>query len=124
MSRTVSPATGIPYGVQRVCAAWEQARSTFYHRQQRIKAAPQTPVPRKRGPKPRISDEALLERIRADLAASRFHGEGHRAVHRRLRYRHGIRVARGRVLDLMRDHNLLSPYRGRRKKPRATNNED
>jgi hypothetical protein len=35
MSRTISVSTGTPYGLERVCAVWEQARSTFYERQDR-----------------------------------------------------------------------------------------
>ena len=41
------------------------------------------------------------------------HGEGHRKVHARLRILDGIRVARTRVLRVMRAHGLLSPHRGR-----------
>ena len=48
-----------------------------------------------------------------DLARSPFHGEGHRKVHARLRILDGIRVARTRVLRVMRAHGLLSPHRGR-----------
>ena len=36
MSRTISVATRTAYGVERVCDVWEQARSTFYDRQQRV----------------------------------------------------------------------------------------
>ena len=50
---------------------------------------------------------------RADLARSPFQGEGHRKVHARLRILDGIRVARTRVLRVMRTHGLLSPHRGR-----------
>ena len=39
------------------------------------------------------------------------HGEGHRKVHARLRILDGIRVARTRVLRVMRAHGLLSPHR-------------
>lgn len=119
MSRTISPATGTPYGVERVCRAWEQARSTFYARQKRQQEPDEAPTPKKRGPKPTVDDAALLELIHADLAGSRFHGEGHRPVYRRLRYRQGIRAGRMRVLRVMREHNLLSPYRGRSKRSRA-----
>ena len=55
----------------------------------------------------------LLAVIRADLARSPFHGEGHRKVHARLRILDGIRVTRTRVLRVMRAHGLLSPHRGR-----------
>jgi hypothetical protein len=37
MSQTSSAETGKPYGVARVCHVWEQARSTFYARQERAK---------------------------------------------------------------------------------------
>ena len=65
------------------------------------------------GPPPRQSDAQLLAAIRTDLARSPFHGEGHRKVHARLRILDGIRVARTRVLRVMRAHGLLSPHRGR-----------
>jgi transposase InsO family protein len=68
----------------------------------------------KRGPKTALSDAALLELIQADLKASPFQGEGHRKVWARLRVRDGVKVGRRRVLRLMRENNLLSPYRGRR----------
>ncbi|HTP66492.1 MAG TPA: IS3 family transposase [Geobacteraceae bacterium] len=108
MSATISPATGKTYGVQRVCAAWEVPRSSFYGRQSR-KAV--TLVPLKRGPKTPLSDDELLDLIRIDLATSTFIGEGHRKVWGRLRFVKGIKVGRKRVLRLMREDNLLSPHR-------------
>jgi len=60
-----------------------------------------------------VSDDALLGAIRADLARSPWHGQGHRKVWARLRVIDGIRVARKRVLRLMRDNGLLSPHRAR-----------
>lgn len=117
MSAATSPATGRRYGVQRVCAAWNVPRSSFYHHRQCM-TQPRPPA-RRRGPKPTISEEALLEALRADLAASPFVGEGHRKVWARLRVLRDIRVARKRVLRLMRDHGLLSPYRRRGGGPRA-----
>ena len=62
---------------------------------------------------PTVSDATLLEAIQADLDRSPFPGEGHRKVHARLRILDGIRVARTRVLRVMRAHKLLSPHRGR-----------
>jgi len=109
MSQTISPGADRLYGIQRVCAVWEQARSSFYHAS---RLAPQ-PVPRRRGPRPLISDEELLVLIRHDLATSPFTGEGHRKVWGRLRYRDGLRVTRKRVLRLMRENHLLSPHRNR-----------
>ncbi len=73
---------------------------------------------RPRGPAPALSGEQLLAAIRADLARSPFQGEGHRKVHARLRILDGIRVARTRVLRVMRAHGLLSPHRGRQGNPK------
>ena len=54
-----------------------------------------------------------------DLARSPFQGEGHRKVHARLRILDGVRVARTRVLRVMRAQGLLSPHRGRQGDPKA-----
>jgi len=114
MSATISPAAGQPYGVERVCRVFEYPRSSFYNRQavERIPEA-ERPVPLKRGPKTPLSDDELLVEIRDDLEASPFHGEGHRKVRARLKVLRGIRVSNKRVLRLMRENRLLSPYRGR-----------
>jgi putative transposase len=56
------------------------------------------------GPMP---DLALLTAIRAVLADTPFHGEGHRKVWARLRLR-GVRTSKRRVLRLMRENNLLN----------------
>jgi putative transposase len=114
MAAVTSPATGRRYGVARVCHVWEVPRSSFYAAQQAgaAEARPKS-SPARRGPKPTISDENLLAAIRADLARSPWTGEGHRKVWARLRTLDGIRVARKRVLRLMREHHLLSPHRAR-----------
>jgi len=117
MSAATSPSTGRRYGVKRVCDAWDVPRSSFYHHQRAAKPAP---APRRRGPKPAISDDALLAAIRADLARSPLTGEGHRkALAGACGSKDGIRVARKRVLRLMREHGLLSPYRHRPVEPNA-----
>lgn len=110
MSATTSPSTGRSYGIERVCRTWELPRSSFYA--QRVESKPAA-RPGKRGPKPKISDQELLDLIRADLAASPFQGEGHRKVWARLKVVGGVRVSRKRVLRLMREHALLSPHRVR-----------
>jgi putative transposase len=115
MSQTISPGAGKPYGVERVCALWEQARSSFYHAARSVAQA----APKRRGPKPSISDEFLLTMIRHDLATSPFTGEGHRKVWARLRVRDCVRVARKRILRLMRENRLLSPHRGRHQVSKA-----
>lgn len=108
MSATISAATGKPYGIQRVCDAWEMPRSSFYTRKAR---RIESPVLQKRGPKTLVSDDELLTLIREDLATSLFTGEGHRKVWARIRFVKGIKVGRKRVLRIMREENLLSPYR-------------
>jgi len=74
---------------------------------------PAAAPPQKRGPKTALSDSELLARIRADLARSPFQGEGHRKVWARLRVLDEVRVSRKRILRVMREHQLLSPYRSR-----------
>lgn len=108
MSAATSLETGKLYGVERVCTAWEEPRSSYYGRKARIAK----PVEhRKRGPKTTITDDELLALIRDDLATSRFIGEGHRKVYARLRFVKGHKIGRKRVLRIMREHNLLSPHR-------------
>ena len=109
------PGTGLAYGLQRVCAAWGFARSSFYAMKSRQQATAERPPAKRRGPKPSISDEALLVAIEADLEASPWEGEGHRKVWARLRVCRGIRVSRKRGLRVMRENNLLSPHRCRRR---------
>jgi putative transposase len=114
MSAATSAATGQLYGVQRVCDAWEVPRSTYYASKLRQRVAP---VPMKRGPKTLVSDTELLELIREDLATTLFTGEGHRKVWGRIRFVKGIKVSRKRVLRIMREENLLSPYRVAKGRP-------
>jgi putative transposase len=111
MAAAISPGAGRAYGVARVCDGFGVARSSFYAwRLQQERTGP-TPPPSRRGPKPAISDSAVLSAIRADLARSPWIGEGHRKVWARLRVLDGLRVARKRVLRLMRENGLLSPHR-------------
>jgi len=113
MAETISPSTGRRYGIAQVCRIWDVPRSSFYADRRRADATTK-PVPaQRRGPKPAVSDDTLLAAIRADLARSPWHGEGHRKVWARLRVMDGVRVARKRVLRLMREHALLSPHRAR-----------
>jgi len=115
MSQTVSPSTGRPYGLARVCRAWRVARATVY----RHRAPPRAEPPRRPGPVGPMPDTALVEAIRAVLAASPFHGEGHRKVWARLRHA-GVRTSKRRVLRLMGEHGLLAPSRvGSPRGPRA-----
>ena len=58
MSAATSPGTGLAYGLRRVCAAWGMARSSFYAMTSGQHA--EQPPAKRRGPKPAISDQALL----------------------------------------------------------------
>ena len=119
MSATTSATTGRRYGLERVCRMWERSRSALYARRARLQRQERGARPARRGPTPALSDARLLAAIRRDLARSPFQGEGHRKVHARLRILDGVRVARTRVLRVMRAHGLLSPHRGRQGDPQA-----
>jgi transposase InsO family protein len=115
MSRVPSPVTGKSYGLATVCRVWRLARSGVYRRLSPTPAAP----PQRRGPTGAMTDAALTAAIRAVLAASPFHGEGHRKVWARLRLA-GTRTSLRRVLRLMRENDLLAPSRvGSARGPRA-----
>ena len=101
----MSPTTGRRYPVTMICAMWRVARSSAY-----AKAPDRAAPPGKRGPPTALDDGTLVEAMRAVLAASPFHTEGHRKVRARLRAR-GIVAGRHRVLRLMRAHRLLAPTR-------------
>ena len=81
MSRTISPSSRKPYGLALVCRVWAASRATVY----RHRVPPWAGSPRRPGPVGSMPDAALLQAIRAILAASPFHGEGHRKVWARLR---------------------------------------
>jgi putative transposase len=115
VSRTVSPSSARPYGLARVCRVWRTARSTVY----RHREPPREVPPRRPGPVGPMPDAGLVAAIRAVLAASPFHGEGHRKVWARLRHG-GVRTSKRRVLRLMGAHGLLAPSRvGSPRGPRA-----
>lgn len=106
MSDRISPQTKLKYGIEMTCKVWKFSRSTFYHSRKRI-LEPKD----KRGRLPSISDDDLIQEIKEDIKNSHFHGEGHKKIHARLRRFRGIKVGRNRILNLMRRHKMLSPYR-------------
>jgi len=103
----VSPATQRTYPLTMICAVYRVPRSSVYALPPRF--GPPAPAS-KPGPKTRHSDAAVVEAIRAVLAACPFHGEGYRKIRARLAYR-GLRLGGKRVLRLMRLHGLLAPRR-------------
>ena len=107
MSQQTSPSTQARYGITRVLQVWELPRATFYA-QRRRRAQPATG---RRGRTPTLDDAALLVQIRAVIAESPFHGEGHRKIWARLRALKGVRTSMRRVLRVMREAELLAPVR-------------
>lgn len=107
MSRRTSTSTGRPFGVTRVVRVWDLPRSTFYAQ----RARRTSPATARRGRPPQIDDATLLVHIRAVIAASPFHGEGHRKIWARLRVLKAVRTSMRRVLRVMRAADLLSPAR-------------
>jgi putative transposase len=107
MSHQASPSTQERYGITRVLQVWELPRSTFYA-QRRRRAQPATG---RRGRTPTLDDVALLVQIRAVIAESPFHGEGHRKIWARLRMLKGVRTSMRRVLRVTREAELLAPAR-------------
>ena len=104
MSRALSPAAASPmaWPASAGSGGWRAPPSTGI--------ATRSPTGRAAGPVGPMPDAALVAAIRAVLAASPFHGEGHRKVWARLRVE-GIRTSKRRVLRLMREHDLLAPSR-------------
>lgn len=119
MSAVRSPAANLVYGIERVCSAWEQPRSTYYARLARASAPIVSSGPKqKRGPKTELSDDDLLESICQAIENSPFEGEGYRKIWAYLKYGVSkLRVGHNRVLRLMRENELLSPYRQRKADP-------
>lgn len=68
-----------------------------------------------RGPSPKYSDAQVLQEIRVILAESPFYGEGYKKITQRLHNR-GIVVGKERVLRILRENQLLSPYRAKTNK--------
>lgn len=65
---------------------------------------------RRRGKKPILSDAQVLEAIHQAIAESPFVSEGYIKIWIRMK-RKGLVASRGRILRIMRDNGLLSPYR-------------
>jgi hypothetical protein len=110
---TISPATGRRHGVTRVRQTWQVPRSSYRAANAATTAEPRPGPALRRGPKPVVAGAELLAAVQADPERSPWAGEGHRKVWARLRTRDRIRVARKRVLRLMREHHLPSPHRAR-----------
>ena len=96
-------------GLARVCRVWDIARAGMYRRRRAANLL--APPPRRPGPQGSMPDAALVEEIRAMLAAGPFHGEGYRKIWARLCHK-GVPTSKERVRRLMRE-NALSADTGR-----------
>ena len=75
MSRAASPVSGRPYGLARVARVWRLSRATVYRHRVGGGAAAWT-VRTRPGPVGACPDAELVGHIRAQILASRLHGEG------------------------------------------------
>ena len=107
MSQTLSPATGLRYGLARVARVWRLSRATLYRHRATDGAAARS-RPARPGPAGACSDAELVGHIRARILGSRLHGEGYRKIWARLRHA-GLRTAARRVRRLMRQHGMRQP---------------
>lgn len=107
-------------GLARTCRAWQGAHSTVDGQRAQVAMPPeQRRAPHWRGPRTAVTDSELTTRIQTLLTPANFYGEGHRTVWTR-QHLQGVRIAKGRVLRLRRQANLLAPQRvGEPHGPRA-----
>ncbi len=110
MSAATPTCPGSRYGIERVCRVLEFPRPAICAKRAGESQKAIGLRRKRRGPEPKVSDERLLETIRADLAGSPFVGQGDRKPWAWLPLA-GIRFSRARVLRLMRDNQLLSSHR-------------
>jgi len=79
-----------------------------------------TPKTGKRGRKPKHTDEEVLQEIKTEIKKSTFNAESYLKVKKRMAKRkmNALVAGKARVNRLMRENNLLSPYRrpGKRNK--------
>lgn len=115
MSKATSSSNGHLYGLARVSRVWGKPRATIYRHRD---AAAVATVHHQRGPVGACPDTELVELIRSQILASRFHGEGYRKIWARLRHT-GVRTAERRVRRLMGANGLLAPHRVGRCKAKA-----
>ena len=113
MSAATSPVTGLAYGLRRVNATWVMSPLLDLTNRE-IRLALRAAAVKASGTRSPRSRTALLVAIEADLEASPWVCQGYRKVWARHRVCRYIRVARKRVIRLMRENNLLSPHRCRR----------
>ena len=108
------PLTGHPYPMRLIFKVVGYSSSTWYENP--------TPKTGKRGRKPKHSDEEVLQEIKEEIKKSTFNAEGYLKVKKRMGKRkiNALVAGKARVNRIMRENNLLSPYR----RPGETNKRE
>ncbi|HNY05318.1 MAG TPA: integrase core domain-containing protein [Candidatus Egerieousia sp.] len=106
LSMLTNGRTGTHYPMSLILRAAGYSSSTWYCSRKKSSSAKR----KMRQNKVVLSDAEILVEINKILSSSIFHGEGYRKTWMRLR-RKNIIVDKDRVNAIMRDNNLLSPYR-------------
>lgn len=104
MKQEKSVATGKHYPTRVVLGVADYSSAAWYGKRKEKQSG------QRRGPKPAVTDEHLLNSIRDVIVSCPFHSEGYKKIHARLR-RQEICSGKQRVLTLMRTNNLLAPVR-------------
>jgi hypothetical protein len=94
--------------LSRVCALLGVARSSVYCARRAEVCKLATATRTRRSGNGWLGDAELVVHIRRVLAESPFLGEGYRKVWAKRRFG-GVRTSPGRVMRLMREHNLRAP---------------
>lgn len=100
--------TGRPYPLNMILRVVGCSSGNWYDRPETSSSENGTPVVR--GRRPAMNDEELLSAVRKAIDDSHFIGEGSAKIWHRLK-RAGQIASRARVLKVMKDNELLSPYR-------------
>ncbi len=106
MIKTLSQSTMKQFPTRLVLQVAEISSASWYAKRRGAEEK------QKPGPKPVISDETLLQELREELANSKFHSEGYKKVHKRLR-RKDVICGGNRVHNLLAQNNLLAPQRNK-----------
>lgn len=93
------------FGIKLICELSKQNRSTHYYVPGKV-----LKLPEKRGPKVKVSDDAVLAHAQRLLTECPFLGEGYRKLFSRMRWE-GICVGKDRLLRILKENNLLSCQR-------------
>ena len=116
MSQTTSPSAQKPYGADTVCRVWNISKTTYYRH--RREAACAGPPRRRRGPKPRHSDERILAHTHRVLVEAAFRGEGCPKIRKRLQAE-SVDVCKRRLRRILREAGLQGLHSPPRRPDRA-----